>query len=131
MKFIKPRLAATLLLALQALVVLFHLTILFGLVPYEIVWGGKLSSCQEMFVFESVSIALNLFIMLLLSVYLEIIKWSWPAKLMKVLFWVFASLFALNTLGNLAAESVVEMIVFTPLTLVTSLLFLSLALEKK
>ena len=34
---------------------IFHLLILSQIIPFEIVWGGKLKTTEEMYVFESIS----------------------------------------------------------------------------
>ena len=47
---------------LLTLVVIFHFAIITGLIPYQIVWAGKLNSVDEMYAFETVSIAINIFI---------------------------------------------------------------------
>lgn len=87
---------------------LFHFGIVFKIIPYEIVWGGRLQSDQEMYVFESISIALNLLLALLLLAKVNLIAVSLPEKVINFGLWAFVGLFALNTIGNLLAETTFE-----------------------
>jgi len=54
--------AIKLLIGLLSLVIVFHILVLLQIIPYNIAWGGRLKTVQEMYVFEIVSIALNLFL---------------------------------------------------------------------
>ncbi len=45
--------------------------------------------------------------------------------------WVMVAIFGLNTIGNLFAESMLEKLVFTPVTAALAVLSLRLAIEKK
>lgn len=114
---------------LSAAVILFHLLVITGIIPYTIVWGGRLQTQREMILFESVSIIVNA---LLISV--VYIKWKpiQPGlrKTATVILWLFAVLFFLNTIGNLMAKATLETIVFTPLTFISSILCVRLAIEK-
>lgn len=87
---------------------LFHFGIVFKIIPYEIVWGGRLQSDQEMYVFESISIALNLLLALLLLAKVNLIAVNLPEKVINFGLWAFVGLFALNTIGNLLAETTFE-----------------------
>ena len=127
---LSPKLAGKIILGVLSLVVMFHLSIVIGIVPYEFVWGGKLASYGDMCIMETVSISLNIFMIIIVALRLEYLKWNWPVKLLQVFLWIFASLFALNTVGNLFAETMMETLIFTPLTLVLSFLFFRLAAAK-
>ena len=99
----------------------FHFSILFGLIPYDIVWGGKLNSKEEMISFELVSISLNLFF---LWISLQIAGWVkiiLNRKTIQIILWIMGILFLINTLGNLASENSLETMIFTPMTAFLSL----------
>ncbi len=49
------------LITISILALCFHLLILIKLIPYEITWGGRLKNDNEMYVFEIISISINLF----------------------------------------------------------------------
>ncbi len=49
------------LIGIAVLAIFFHFLILLKIIPYDITWGGRLKSDEEMFVFETISIIVNLF----------------------------------------------------------------------
>lgn len=113
--------AIEIMLWLLTAVVLFHLSILLKIVPYEITWGGRLKSDEDMYVFETVSIAINLLMCMMLLIKGDYIKAFIPIKVVNVFLWIFLVLFALNTVGNVFAETNFEKF-FTILTLASSVL---------
>ncbi len=126
-----PRpLAARILLGIQAIALTYHALIVTRVVPFENVWGGRLTSVEQMYGFEAVSISLNLSIVALVLVAGGFWRLKAPAALVRAICWLLCGLFLLNTLGNLAAKSVFEMVAFTPLTLASSVLFARLALTE-
>jgi hypothetical protein len=119
---IQKEIALKLMLGILVLLIVFHTLILTQIIPYTIVWAGKLKTVNEMFVFEIISISINLFLILLLLLKGGFIKNSFSEKLLNSILWVFIILFALNTIGNLTAETQFEKIVFTPLTFISAIL---------
>ena len=95
-------------LLIVGLLMMFHLGILFKIIPYEITWGGRLTNDREMYVFEAISIALNSMFGLLLLQKGKRISLKLPKKLVNGGLWVFFGLFALNTVGNIIAETTFE-----------------------
>lgn len=93
------------LLVSTAGITLFHLLIIFGAIPYEITWGGRLKSINEMYAFESLSILINLFFALLLLRKGSYLQKPFSSSTVNIGLWVFAVLFGLNTLGNLVAQT--------------------------
>ncbi|TGE29225.1 hypothetical protein [Hymenobacter metallicola] len=122
------RAAAIAILVILSLVVLFHLLVLSGVIPYGIVWGGRLTSPEQMLRFETVSITLNLLMLAVVSVAAGWLRLRVNQGLLKVALWLMTGLFALNTVGNLLAKTDLERLVFTPLTLVLALCSWRLAL---
>lgn len=117
-------------IGLLVVVVLFHFSILFQIIPYTIVWAGKLNTVNEMYAFEAASIAINLFLILILALKGHYIKHQIPEKWLNGILWFFVVVFALNTIGNLFAKTVFEKVVFTPLTLISAIL-IWIILKKK
>ncbi|OLY93186.1 hypothetical protein SAMN05444008_12212 [Cnuella takakiae] len=103
-------------------VITFHLLVLTGIIPYTIVWGGRLQTQSEMLRFETVSIAINLLMVMLAAVRANWLRLALRPVLVQVGLWLMAGLFLLNTLGNLFSTNRWEQVVFTPLTLVLALL---------
>lgn len=106
--------------------VLFHLLVLTGIIPGEIVWGGRIKTAEELMVFETVSLSLNLFFLLVVLQKGGFIHLPLGERPVNFILWIMVILFALNTVGNLFAVSKLERNLFTPLTLLTSLACFSL-----
>ena len=104
------------LLILSSLVLVFHICVLFGLVPQEWVWAGKVQEQKTLLLLETVSISMNLLLMLVVASKLKFVAAGMNKKLQTVLLWLFVFVFALNTVGNLFAETKVER-TFSGLTL--------------
>lgn len=119
------------LIALNIVALIYHLIIITELIPYNEVWGGRLETREQMFQFETVSIVINSIILIVVLVKGEYLKLKIPPKFMNILLWIFVILFALNTLGNIFAVSIWETIIFTPVTLISSILFCRLAIDKQ
>ena len=114
--------AAKGMLLLSACTIIFHLLIVIGVIPYTIVWGGRLTNSAEMLQFETVSIAINLLIMLLIAMEAGYIRRIIPQKVIGIVLWGIFILFVANTVANLFSVTIFERIVFTPLTFLLALL---------
>ena len=119
---ISKRTALKIMLILLSLVVLFHLLIIFQVVPYEIVWAGRLRTVDEMYAFEATSILINLLLIGVLLFKGKYFSHRIPEALLNVLLWLFVVVFSLNTVGNLLAKTQFERVVFTPLTFISAVL---------
>ena len=104
----QPKHAIRLMLWLLVGIIGFHLCILLIIIPYEITWGGRLSNDKEMYVFESISIIINLFLGIVLLIKGNYIRVIMPIKVINVILWIFLFLFALNTIGNILAKTYFE-----------------------
>ena len=119
---ISKRIALKLMIGLLSIVLIFHLCVLFEIISYKIVWAGTLNSKEEMYVFEAVSILINFFLIIVLYIKFQNIKKSETNRIINIIIWVFVFLFALNTLGNLFAENLIEQILGTLLTFISATL---------
>ncbi|GGG13606.1 hypothetical protein [Pontibacter amylolyticus] len=115
------RTAIKTMLLLVTTVTVFHFCIIFKIIPYEITWGGRLKNDAEMYVFESVSILINIFFIFTLLMKGSYIKQVLSVRTVNVILWVFLILFGLNTIGNLFAKTNFEKL-FAVLTLAFSVL---------
>lgn len=121
--------AIKILLALLTAVILLHLLILVKIIPYELTWGGRLKNDSEMYVFETFSILINLFLVAVLLMKGEFIKPLLSAKVIHIILWIFVVIFTMNTIGNLFAKTNLEK-AFTVITLSFSIL-IALILKSK
>ena len=111
-------------------VTIFHLFIIIKVIPYEITWGGRLQNDSEMYVFETISLAINLFLGLILLIKGNYIKQVIPLRVVDLILWVFFILFGLNTIGNIFAETNFEKL-FSILTIASSILIWIILRSKK
>jgi len=94
-----------LLIGLLTLVILFHGCIMAKIIPYGIAWGGRLENDTQMYIFESVSILINAFLITVLLLKANYIHHRFSDKWLHGILWVFQLLFILNTVGNILAKT--------------------------
>jgi hypothetical protein len=111
-----PKSAIKIMLYLLVAVILFHITIILKIIPYDISWGGRIKNDSEMYVFESISILINLFLCFILLIKGKYIRAFLSMKIVNITLWIFVILFGLNTVGNIFAKTNFEKF-FTLLTL--------------
>jgi hypothetical protein len=101
------------------------------IVSYEITWGGRLKNDLEMYIFETISVIINLFLFSILLIKGKYLREFISMKIVNNTLWIFFILFGLNTIGNILAKTNFEKF-FTLLTLAFSILiWIILRKEKK
>ncbi len=93
------------LVVISVLATIFHVLILVRVIPYEIAWGGRLKTVEEMYVFETISILINSFFIFILFQKGEYIRYFLGKKTVNLFLWIFFTIFALNTIGNVFAKT--------------------------
>ena len=130
-KLIITRTAGIVLLALFGLLVAFHIMMLSGLLPSNVVWGGQAgSSPYSLRTLETISLILTVLFACVVAAKIGYINVGRFNKAINVLLWIIFAYLLLNTAGNLASSTSLETRLFTPLTLVAALLVFRLAIEK-
>lgn len=110
---------------------IFHVLVILEFVPNDIVWGGRITFKEELYIFESISIGINIFFLYVLLAYTKKIKTPIGEKFLKVLMWTMCVIFSLNTIGNLLAKTTTETIIFTPVTFISAVCCLVLLSREK
>jgi len=128
---INKKRALIIMIILLGIMMVFHLLVLIQLIPYDIVWAGKINSLKEMITFEIVSILINIVIFVVLLIKKKLISSSKKNKLIDFLIWLIFGLFTLNTVGNLFSKSKLELIMGTGLTAVLAVLTFIIAKKDK
>ena len=123
--------AKDLVLVILSMVSVFHLLVLTEVIPYNIVWAGKINSVSEMRVFEFFSLTINAVIILVIAIKANYLKWNVPVRFLNGFIWFIFFLFSLNTIGNLFAATNLEKFVFTPMTFILAVLSLRIVREKE
>ncbi len=100
--------AINFLIGLSILVILFQLLILIKIIPYDITWGGRLETDEQMYTFVSLGILINSFFIFTLFQKAEFIKQIFSPKMTTIILWIFFGLYIMNTVGNLFAKTYFE-----------------------
>lgn len=116
-------------ISIFSLSILFHLLVIMKVIPSTIIWGGRIENQQELLKFESISIILNVFFLLILLMINTTIKVKVKPIVFRLVLCLMSALFILNTIGNLLAKSSIETMIFTPVTILLSIFSLYLALN--
>lgn len=116
------------LLILLSLFLLLHFIILLKIIPYNLIWGGRLKSDTEMYRFEIFSILINALFIIVILVQAGFWMSNIPNKVITFALWLMTGLFLLNTLGNAISKNKIERLVFTPITILLAIFSLVLAL---
>ena len=111
-------------------VILFHLCIITKIVPYDITWGGRLTNDTEMYVFETISILINVFLSWVLLMKGNFVKYKFSNKVVNIILWIFFAIFILNTIGNVFAKTFFEKF-FAILTGLSAILIWNIIKDKK
>ncbi len=117
-------------LGLLILIVLFHLCIITKIIPYDITWGGRLTNDIEMYIFETISILINVFLSWVLLMKGNFVKYKFSNQLVNVILWIFFVIFILNTIGNIFAKTFFEKY-FSILTGISAILIWNIIKQKK
>lgn len=128
-KYISINKSAQLIYVLFAVALIYHMFVILGIVPLDMAWGGNLKTQNEMYVFEAISICINILFLLLTTIRTGKIKCPISPAFLRILFWICVIIFAFNTIGNIMAKNIWEAIIFTPITGVSTLLFYRLTLK--
>ncbi len=129
-RFISEKMAIKGLILLLSLVIVFHSLIITGMIPFDIVWGGRLKSAAQMRLYESISIVLNLAMLFMVIAKAGILNPGIGKKTYAYFFGLMSLLFFLNTIGNFISKNDLERMIFTPLTLILCIFFLRLSTSK-
>ena len=105
----------------------FYCLVLFGIIPFDIVWGGKVKNHSEMISLEMISLFINTMMLIVVLLRAKIITIGFHPVKTKVMLYIMALLYGMNCVGNLHADTNFEKFVFTPITLLLSLLSWQLA----
>jgi len=126
----KYKISIKILLALLISVILFHMSVIAKVVPYDIAWGGRLTNDTEMYIFETLSILINLFLATILLMKGDFIKYKFSNKVVNLILWIFFVIFILNTIGNIFAQTFFEKF-FAILTGFSAILIWNITVKKK
>ena len=130
-KLISAKLAGNILIISMILLVIFHILILFKVVPSEIIWGGQIKDKSSIIIYEMIALFISLVFIMIIAIKIDYIKAVKLKKVINIGIWVIFVYFVLNTIGNLASGVSVEKLIFAPITILLTIFAYRLAIEKQ
>ncbi|PJZ84844.1 hypothetical protein [Leptospira harrisiae] len=118
--------ASKILIVLFSITMIFHITALLQIIPHQYLWGGRLSSVEEMYVMESVSLLVNGFFLWVSFLYIRYVNQRLVPLWIRIVFGFVGIIFLLNTIGNLVAVTDLETLLATPVTTFLTVICFSL-----
>ena len=130
-KLISARLAGNILLVSLGLLVVFHVLVLLGAVPADIVWGGMIQGAQtNLILLETIALLITILFILIVAAKVGYIQAGKLSGVVNAGVWLIFAFLLLNTLGNLASGVSFENLIAAPATILLALCALRLAIEK-
>lgn len=126
------RVATRTMLVLLSAILCLHILALLGVIPAEFVWGGRISSYEQMLVMESVALIITILMFTTVAAKAGYFKLSQyiPRCYIDLGLWLMVVMLLLNTVGNIAAQTNLEVLTFTPLSLLGAICCARIALEE-
>jgi len=84
---------------------IFHVLILIQVIPFDFVWGGKVTSMDTIYILESIGFIVMLFLSVIMAMKLRWIPTIFSDQILRRILLFFAFFFLLNTFTNLLAET--------------------------
>lgn len=130
-KLFSAKLAGNLLISALGLLAVFHILVLLGLIPADIVWGGMIQDGQSNLVMlEVIALAVTLLFMLIIAAKVGYVRSGKLAGAVNIGVWLILVFLLLNTLGNFASGVSFENLIAAPVTILLALCAFRLAIAK-
>jgi hypothetical protein len=130
-KLISVRLAGNILLVAMGLLLVFHVLVLLGVIPADMVWGGMIQGGQANLVtLEGMALVVTLLFLLIIAAKTGYVQAGKLSAVVNIGIWLIFVILLLNTLGNLASGVSFENLIAAPITIFLALCALRLAIEK-
>ena len=129
-KLISFKLAGNILITLLLLLIMIHILIMLRAIPYDIVWGGQIKDEGSLMKFEVFALVTSFLFLAIILLKINHLKFMKFRKIINIAVWIMFVYFLLNTVLNFASGVSLEKLIFTPVTIILSILIFRLAIEK-
>jgi len=129
-RLISAKTAGIIVLLLLLGLLILHIFILMGIISFDLVWGGNIETRAAMINLEVVALITTSLFLLITIYQIKFLYKKIHSRLINIAIWIMFVYFTLNIIGNLAANTGAERMIFTPATILLSLFPLRLALAK-
>lgn len=127
-KIISEYQAGNTLLVLFVLLIVFHISIIAGILPYEMVWGGQINK-ENILPLELIAIVFTISFMMVVLIKLRYLRNGMKGKVANILLWAMVLYFVFNTYANFTGQTFAEQWIFGPLAIVMGILTARLAIS--
>ncbi|HNP06566.1 MAG TPA: hypothetical protein PKN99_03015 [Cyclobacteriaceae bacterium] len=122
-------------LVLAALLIVFHLCVIMGILlfdfaPVDYLWGGRMETSAQLLTFELISLLISVLFLVLVLIKANRITLPALKGVAHLAMWLFFILFLFNTVGNLIAKTTFEKF-FALVTGLLAFLLWRIVIEKK
>lgn len=129
-KYISLKVAAISIIALLGLLLIFHIAILTGLAPDNMVWGSRLQTPEQRLIMESIALFFTALMLSMVLIRMGYVKAGEKiTDFSRTAMWVIFLFFLLNFAGNLSSPNIIEKAVFGPVALLLALFAYRLAMR--
>lgn len=115
---------------IYTILLVFHLLVIGGIIPHNIVWGGRIHDRYQLHTLETFSLFTNALFLFIVLLKARIVKIDVPRFVVQIGLWVMSAMFVLNTVGNFYSQNTLEKAIFTPVTLLSAVFSVVLAVTK-
>ena len=129
-KLVSFKLAGNILITLLLLLIIIHILIMLRVIPYDFVWGGQIKDEASLVKFEVFALVTSFLFLAIILLKINHLKFMKFRKIINIAVWIMFVYFLLNTVLNFASGVSLEKLIFTPVTIIMSLLIFRLAIEK-
>ncbi len=116
------KVALNIMFFILGVLLIFHFLIFTEQIPFDKVWAGRFNSVEEMKSLEAFSMLINAFMISVLFIKHKLLERGKRNRVIDILIWIFVVFFTMNTIGNLFAQSMLELMLGSFLTLLSSIL---------
>ena len=129
--WISAKPAGNILLTSFGILIIFHVLVLLGIIPADIIWGGQVGSLPlSLLTLEIIALVVTLLFALAVAAKTGYVKAGKFKPVATIGVWIVFAFLILNTLGNLASGVKAESLIFAPITLILAFCALRVAIEK-
>jgi len=124
------KLTGKIIITIIVLLIIFHILVLLGVVPSNIVWGGQIVDNATLMKHEILRLIGSFIFLAIILEKLNQHKITKFKKLSNITFWFIYVYFIITSIAKLASAVTLEKMIFIPITVILSILLFRLAIEK-
>jgi len=122
--------AGTILLIALSALLLFHILVVFNLIPSDMIWGGQIND-SNFYIFELIAFVILILFIAIIMGKLEYFKFQKLRWVINPGVWIMTIYFILNAIGNFVSGVSSENFIFGPISIILALLAFRLAIDKQ